>query len=500
MRFASFVAALERHARQRPAAPALAADDRIVGYGELFAQAVDFQAQLEIEAAQLVCIRAHRSAASIALILANLIGGRPVLLASPELGETALELLATRAGAGYILAVEDGALSVRPAVPGSPDGPVAPDAGLLLTTSGSTGMPKVVPLPVAAVDRFIAWATERFEIRPGHRILSYAPLNFDLSLLEVWTTLHTGACAVLVDQDRAADGGYLRRLITEHEVHLVQGVPLLYRLLHDPAGEPAAWSAGAAHVISTGDALPATLLAALPERFPKARLYNVYGCTETNDSFLYEIPADAATPLPLGEPITGVRAYLAGPDGQALDGPGTGELVVHTPFQTAGYLDPQVGVGRFLERADADRPRTYYRSGDLVRRDADGTLMLVGRSDFQVKVRGVRVNVAEVEEVILAHENVVEAAVVALLDEVAGNRLYALVRRAPGTKTGSLALRAHCARHLVRTAIPTDMRVVDTPLPKGPTGKVDRGVIRLRAAQEIAEAASGDAVKVETHW
>ncbi|MFI9504541.1 AMP-binding protein [Nocardia sp. NPDC052566] len=476
----SFLAAVRRHAQQRPTALALISDQQSVTYRELFSRATALRVELHLGGTDVVCVRAHKSVTAVALVLANLLSGRPVLLASAELGAESLTALATRAGATHIVSVaEDGALEVEPTGVGMSDGVVDADVGLLLTTSGSTGVPKVVPLSFEAVDRFMEWAATRFEIESGARILSYAPLNFDLCLLELWATLRAGACAVLVDHERAADGAYLRELITANDVHLVQGVPLLYRLLHDADGAP--WSADTRHVLFTGDVLPEKLLAVLPDLFPRAGLYNVYGCTETNDSFLHEVDARGErTPIPLGRPISGVRAYLAGQDGEVLDGPGTGELVVHTPFQTRGYLDPMVGEGRFFVRADADGPRTYYRSGDLVRRDADGTLNLVGRNDFQVKVRGVRINVQEVEDVILAHPDVAEAAVVALPDELAGHLLYALVRRAPGVKLGSLALRAHCAERLVRTAIPAEVKVVDSALPKGPTGKVDRGAIRKK--------------------
>src|SRR5690606_7392910 len=111
----------------------------------------------------------------------------------------------------------------------------------------------------------------------------------------------------------------------------------------------------ARHVILTGDATSPRLLAELPALFPKARVYHVYGCTETNDSFLHEVDSFELAPgerLPIGRPIAGVEALLLDEEGRPVEGAGTGELVVRTPFQAAGYLDARLDVGRFVPGPD----------------------------------------------------------------------------------------------------------------------------------------------------
>jgi acyl-coenzyme A synthetase/AMP-(fatty) acid ligase len=121
--------------------------------------------------------------------------------------------------------------------------------------------------------------------------------------------------------------------------------------------------------------------------------------------------------------------------------------------------------------------RRYFRSGDLVRRTPDGRIVLEGRDDFQVKVRGVAVNTADVERVLLDHPQVAEAAVVAVADAVAGKRLHAVVRRTGAERLNSLVLRQHLAGQLVTAAIPSTFRIDDEPLPKTSTGKVDRKTV-----------------------
>jgi acyl-coenzyme A synthetase/AMP-(fatty) acid ligase len=219
-------------------------------------------------------------------------------------------------------------------------------------------------------------------------------------------------------------------------------------------------------------------LAELPTLFPKARFTNVYGCTETNDSFLHELDADSLEhPVPIGRPLPGVEALIVGEGGDVVTGPGTGELYVTTPFQAAGYLDPARDAGRFVPHPRGADRRRWFRTGDLVTRRPDGCIVVEGRRDFQVKVRGVAVNTAEVERVLLDHADVVAAAVVAVPDPLAGRQLAGVVQRAPGTRLNSLTLRGHCARRLPQAAIPSSLRIADDPLPTTSTGKVDRQAV-----------------------
>ena len=368
------------------------------------------------------------------------------------------------------------------ALPGSPAGLPAGTC-LLLTTSGSTGVPKIVPLETAAVTRFCTWAAGAFALGE-RRVLNYAPLNFDLCLLDIWATLSHGGCTVLVDPAFAGYPPHLLRLFAETEPQVVQGVPMLFRLLTGGDGEVEFPSVRT--VLLTGDHTPLPLRRRLVRAFPEALFHNVYGCTETNDSFIHTFGAEEAAGrevLPLGRPLPGVAAaVLAG--GRMLDGAGTGELVVSTPFQTAGYLG-QDNSRFFRGTFDAALgERAWYRTGDLVARDADGALSLVGRNDFQVKVRGVRVNLEEIEQVLASHADVGEAAVVPLPDDEAGVRLHAVVRPVRDGLS-SLRLRAYCADRLTRAAIPTGFSMTDEPLPTGPTGKVHRGRIRDRLVREL---------------
>ncbi|MFF3906403.1 AMP-binding protein [Streptomyces sp. NPDC001848] len=471
------------HSIRTPRAPALLCGGATVTYAELAGlvrRAIPDPGTLEVAAAP-IGLRATKTPASIATVIAAHTVGRPVFLPSPELGGDALAELSRRAGCAVPPAEADGAASDHSGAPVPGPGPAAglpADTSFLLTTSGSTGLPKLVPLGGGAVDRFTAWAAERFGIGPGTRVLSFAPLNFDLSLLDVWATLRRGGCVVLVDPERAANPRYLASLLSDTRPHVVQAVPMFFRLLAEGAG-PGDGFAGVRHVLLTGDHASRTLRRRVAEMFPDARFHNVYGCTETNDSMLYSCTGEEVAErevLPLGRPLPGVRVSLR--DGEdTVDGPGVGELVVSTPFQADGYLGQEAEGGRFFRTHSGADARTWFRTGDLVRRSPDGELTLVGRTDFQVKVAGVRINPEEVERVILSHRMVRDAAVVAVPDPLAGTRLCALVRPHPGTSLTALKLLAHCSARLVRPALPT-VRVTQDPLPVGPTGKPDRSRIR----------------------
>lgn len=424
-------------------------------------------------------LRCTKSPDSIALILACLMDQRSFLLPSTTLPERTLRELFLRAGCGDVLTAPVPSSGGRHSRAFSPD----PDAvTFMLTTSGSTGLPKIVPLTEGAVDRFTDWAGARFELRPGRSVLNFSPLSFDLCLLDIWATLKHGGCVVLVEPSRATSGEYLRELLIRHKVELVQAVPMCYQLLTGVSWDNTTALESVRHVVITGDSIAPRCLAQLPGLFPRARLYNLYGCTETNDSLLYEInPTSVPTgALSLGDPLPGVRALLVNEDGTIQNGPGTGELYVWTPFQASGYLDPSRNESRFVGHPDGADELRYFRTGDLVCRHEDGSLTLTGRTDFQVKVRGARTSIEQVEQVLRAHPEISEAVVVAVPDPVAGHLLHAETRRVPDSTLNSLLLRRFCADHLPLTAIPSTFRIADDPLPRTSTGKIDRQIVALR--------------------
>lgn len=462
MPVSGFVSGFLESVELDPTAPSLIWRERPVSYRALHDAALRVRYHLSGRdgrsggdgAARPVAVTAPKSPQAVALVLGAALAGRATLVPP----------------AGLAPAVVDGLLEVAHGV-GTVPGPSGPQhAALLLCTSGSTGVPKVVPLHRAAIDRFVGWAGTYFGLGRDTRALSHAPLSFDISILDVWASLAHGGCVVLADPERAADARYLTRLLRDERITHVQTVPTVLRLLLETAvdGLP-----DVRHVVTTGDAVPAATVAALPGLFPAARLHNVYGCTETNDSFVHEfaVPPRPGEELDLGRPLPGVVAVVLDDDGAEVTGEGEGELYVHTPFQTTGYL----GSGGDDTLVDLPgRPQRFVRTGDQVSRQADGRLTLLGRNAFHVKIRGVRVSLLQIERTLQAHPEVREAVALALPDADGGRRLHAEVRRVGGTRLNSLTLRRFCRGTLRPADVPTSFHITEDPLPRTSTGKPDR--------------------------
>lgn len=483
---------LRRVRRERPDSSALVWRGREVSYGELDAMVDDQRHTVTEQTAgdEPLGLVVRTSPEAIALMLACVEEGRPFVLPSAELPDTVLETLFAKAGCRYRVSPGDGA---RLLLPREPDGPVPapapldPDTVFMLTTSGSTGVPKVVPIRAGALVRFTEWARERFTMDSAIRVFNYAPLNFDLCLLDLWTTLSAGGRVTLVERALAGSAGHLLSLMERTRPGLVQAVPMFYRLIaqawRETGGQPLT---SVRWVLWSGDTMPPALLRTLTTVFPSARFCNVYGCTEINNAFVNELGPSELPPgqIPLGDALPGVRSLVVDDRGDLIDGPGKGELWVSTPFQTPGYLGGE-GVERFGPHHSDEAGPVYFRSGDLVRRHPDGNLTLEGRIDFQVKVRGVQVDTEAVERVLQDMEGVVEAGVVALPDERNGHRICASVRIRPGDRVNGLVLRQHCAGRLPLAAVPSSFEVERDALPRTSTGKLDRKTLRERWTSRV---------------
>ncbi|WP_394828627.1 AMP-binding protein [Pendulispora albinea] len=462
------------HAIQRPDKPALTWHGRRTTYGQLYelARYVHRRIEnLEIPATAPIGVLAPKSPESIALILGCLLARRRFLLPSPDLGETTLRTLFSRGGCRHVLTPELTTFTG----PALAETRASDAVSFMLTTSCLAGVPKIVPITGEAIDRFTSWAGARFAIGPQTRVLNYAPLHFHLCLLDIWTTLRFGGCAVLVDPVKATQPRHLVELLKSSEVHLVQAVPMLYQLLADATAGGGQRFESVERVLFTGDAMPARCLDELGRLFPRARYYNVYGCTETNASFLYELAPEAPrhVSVPLGEPLPGVDYLLVDEDARIVTGAGVGEIYVSTPFQARNYLGGDEAE-KFAPHPIDGGPARFFRSGDIIRRDRDGTLTRESRNDFVVKVRGTRVDTQVVEAALGEHGQVAEAVVIALPDAMAGHLLHAIVRRKPQSTLNGVELRQYCADRLPGSAMPSTIQLVDEPLPRSTTGQIDR--------------------------
>ncbi|MQW75278.1 amino acid adenylation domain-containing protein [Nocardioides sp. dk4132] len=282
---------------------------------------------------------------------------------------------------------------VLPAVPDDPDAPA-----YLLFTSGSTGRPKGVLVGQRAIDNRLRWMQHRLPLALGERVLHKTPVTFDVSVWELFWPLQVGACVVVAEPDAHRDPRRIADLLVEHDVRVVHFVPSMLRaFLADRASRERAHDAAVRHVVCSGEALTAELVDGCHEVLGVAPV-NLYGPTEAAvDVTCFQTVPGTPGPVPIGRPIWNTATYVLGADGEPRPVGVPGELFLGGVQLAEGYVGrPDLTTERFL--GDPFRPGgRMYRTGDLARWRPDGTLEYLGRTDDQVKVRGQRVELGEVE-------------------------------------------------------------------------------------------------------
>ncbi len=344
--------------------------------------------------------------------------------------------------------------------PSSADGKTA----LVLPTSGSTGVPKLVPLSAESINDFFCWAEDTFGLS-RRTVIGFAPLNFDLSLMEIWATLFAGGTVELISDEQALNPSALRAHLRRSAADFFQAVPFVFQNLATGEDEPDLFLKKMRDVIVTGSAADAKTRTFLAITFPNATFHNVYGSTETNNSFMFTTDVSQLLQLPglpIGLPLPGVQASIRDQDGRTLAGPARGELHVRTPFMMNGYVGSP-GIGDDL-----------FPTGDIVTRDQSGVYSIESRNSRIVKIRGNRINLDQVEAVISSHSSVEEAVVISRTGHDTNSRIEALVRLRDEEQCTALRLRMHCSRHLPPYAIPASISLVSHPFPRTSTHKIDR--------------------------
>ena len=279
----------------------------------------------------------------------------------------------------------------------------------LIYTSGSTGRPKGVAQTWRCADNLIDWMLHDAapDSRPPERVLQFASPSFDVSFQEIWSTLCAGATLVLMAEEQRADLAQLPRFLLEQRIERAfLPAAVLHHLASLGAAVEPVGAATSCEIVTAGEALRVTdELRALVDRLGGDRLYNHYGPTETHaathHTLLRAQAADWPELPPIGRPVTGTRVYLVDQELQPVPVGVVGELYVGGDCVARGYLNrPGLTASRFVPDPFAEPGDRMYRTGDLARWRPDGTLDYLGRSDDQVKVRGFRVELGEVEAVL----------------------------------------------------------------------------------------------------
>ncbi|HRI64097.1 MAG TPA: amino acid adenylation domain-containing protein [Polyangium sp.] len=365
-----------------------------------------------------------------------------------------------------------------PTDPPAHPGVIENDLAYVLYTSGSTGTPKGVMISHRASLTFVEWASTTFAITPDDRVSNHAPLHFDLSILDIFATIHAGATVVLVPATHSVFPRTLADFMAREKISIWYSVPsILTSLVLYGQLERHSFPRLRA-ILFAGEVFPIKYLRRLMELVSHPRYFNLFGPTETNVCTYYEVPPlapERTAPLSIGKAIDNYELFVLDEQG-AIAAPGVeGELCARGPGIMTGYwgLPERTAQSRILFTCHPDLgPEIMYHTGDWVRLENDGNYTYLGRRDGMIKSRGYRIEIGEIESTLHNHPEVVEAAVVPVPDEEIGNRIKAFV----ATRDGSIpaaALAAYCESKLPKYMVPHyfEFRSV---LPKTSTGKIDR--------------------------
>ena len=342
------------------------------------------------------------------------------------------------------------------------------DLAYINFTSGSTGRPKGVMVPHRALTNFLHAMAEEPACGPDERLLSVTTVSFDIAGLELYLPLLAGATVDIVPREVTVDAMRLREHIERTRPTLVQATPATWRMLIE-----AGWEGhDELRVLCGGEALPRDLANALVER--ASEVWNLYGPTETTIwSAAHRVEAGQG-PVAIGRPIRNTQLYVLGRHGEPVPVGVPGELYIGGTGVALGYIgQPTATVDRFVpDPFAADEDALMYRTGDAVKRRSDGTLEFLGRLDRQVKLRGYRIELPEIETHLRRHPEVADAAVQLVERDAGDARLIGYI--VPRTTTPrDEELRLHCRETLPEFMIPPTF-VIMQEFPRTENGKLDR--------------------------
>ncbi|CVI57331.1 non-ribosomal peptide synthetase [Agrobacterium deltaense] len=370
--------------------------------------------------------------------------------------------------------------SDRTALDQQPD--TAPETGVrpenlayVIYTSGSTGRPKGVMIEHRSLTNFVYAMMQNLKIDSSSVVAALTNLSFDISGLEIYLPLLTGAHLVMMKHN--PDAEQLARELSDAEVTIIQATPSVWRLLLDSGWRPAPGLT----ILSGGEALPSELANFLVNR--PGDTWNLYGPTETT-VWSTMMMLHAGDAVAIGRPIANTRCYVV--DSQMnLVPPGTpGELLIGGSGVARGYCnDPRLTAQRF-SMDPFNHGGRLYRTGDIVSWNSDGTLRYIRRVDDQIKLRGHRIELGEVEAALLACQGVLQAAVVGQDNGMGDNRLIGFIVAA---ETDSAGLKEELRDSLPDHMIPSQIVFVNS-LPMTPHGKLDRErLIKMAPRPSITE-------------
>lgn len=491
-----------QHVALSPDAPAVLFADRTLTYAELNRrsnQLARYLVGIGVGPDHLVGICLERSLEMVVAVLGVLKAGAAYLPLDPSYPEERLRYMVQDAAPQAVLMHE----ATRKRLPTSQTrliaiGETAQEFALLddtdpspdlescrerlvfvIYTSGSSGQPKGVAMPHRSMVNLMEWHRSIFGSAAGLRILQFAALSFDASFHEIFSTLSTGGALVLLEEWVRRDARALTQFLRAQNVARLFIPPLMLQSLAEFCVNSGELPDSLQDVISAGEQLRITPeIVKLFKRLPGCRLHNDYGPTETHVVTALTLSGDPEQwPIQpsIGRPIANTQVYLLDEDRQPVPIGVRGEIYIGGAAVARGYLRrPDLSSQRFLaDPFSADPQARLYKTGDVGRWRADGTLEFLGRNDDQLKIRGYRIEPGEIEVQLARHPHVKEAVVLARELTIGVKSLVAYITARDGGTLVPEDLRAHLQVTLPAHMVPSAFVLMDR-LPLTPVGKLDR--------------------------
>ncbi len=359
------------------------------------------------------------------------------------------------------------------------------DLAYIMYTSGSTGEPKGIMHTHHSGLSYAKLSAETYQLHEKDILGNHSPLHFDMSTFEFFSGPLKGACTVLIPEEYTKLPASLSKLIADEQLTIWYSVPLaLIQLLLRGAMETRDLSA-LRWILFGGEPFPTEYLRELMIQLPYARFSNVYGPAEVNQCAFYHVPEppdEAEESIPIGQIWANSEGLVIDRHDQLVDPGTTGELLIRSPTMMQGYWNRDDLNQRafYYHTPFPGYTETFYRTGDLVQLTENGNYEYIGRKDRQIKTRGYRVELDEVEMNLVSHKQVEEAAVFSIPDAEGSTLISAAVTLKNNQKVAESELINHLKTRLPWYAVPRKINIIQR-FPRTTSGKIDRRALQQQA-------------------
>jgi len=364
----------------------------------------------------------------------------------------------------------------------SPDLPIIDqELGYIMYTSGSTGVPKGMMHTHHGSITYARWGVEHVSLTPGDRVASHAPLHFDLSIFDFFSTAQAGATVVLVPEAVTRFPASWTNTIESERITVVFTVPYTLITMFEQGAMEKRDLSSLRWILYGGEPFPPDMLRRLMLTLEDVRFTNVYGPAEAPSCTCYDVPLPAEgsnEPIPIGIVSRNSTDIIVDDNDEDCAIGQEGELCIRSSTLMVGYWNrPDLNERAYLFRESfGPFPLVYYRTGDRVVRQADGNLQFIGRVDRMVKIRGHRVELDEVESVLAGHPGISEAVAFVVPDGFDSLKIIAAATRPQGSVTDEADLLGYARKKLPPYAMPASIELLSA-LPHNSSGKINRKLL-----------------------